>query len=148
MERVPRSINERRVFIDTSAFLAHIDRNDGSYIEAGAIVDRLIKGRYRLFTTVYVVVETHASLMRAINPSAARQFLASGLGGISLLRTSIEDEEQAKALILQRTDKSYSFCDAISFGVMQRSGMYLAFAFDDHFRQFGLSTPIGSADWP
>ncbi|TAK34901.1 MAG: PIN domain-containing protein [Chloroflexota bacterium] len=148
MERVPRSINERRVFVDTSAFLAHIDRKDGSHAEAGAVVDRLIKGHYRLFSTVHVVVETHASLIRAINPSAARRFLVSGLDGISLLRTSIEDEEQAKALILQRADKNYSFCDAISFSVMKRLGLYLAFAFDDHFRQHGFSTPLDHPNWP
>ncbi|MBI4319708.1 MAG: PIN domain-containing protein [Chloroflexi bacterium] len=148
MERVPRSINERRVFVDSSAFLAYLDRNDRYYPEAGTVVEALLKARYHLVTTMYVVVETHSSILRAINPMAGRQFLVDGLKGISLLPTNSEDEENAKTLILQRRDKGYSFCDAISFSVMERFGLYLAFAYDDHFRQHGFSTPINQPEWP
>ena len=134
--------------MDTSAFLAQTDRNDRHYAEAGIILDKLLQGRYRLFATMYVVAETHASILRAMNPWAGRQFLVEGLKGLALLPTTSEDEEQARVLILQRHDKDYSLCDAISFGVMQRLGLYLAFAFDDHFRQNGFSTPIGQTNWP
>lgn len=148
MERIPRSINERRVFVDSSAFLALTDRKDGRNQEAKGIITRLARGRFRLFTTMYVIVETHASILRAINPSVGRRFLADGLGGINLLPITSEDEEQGRTLILQRTDKDYSFCDAISFAVMNRLGLHLAFAYDDHFRQQGFSTPLDHQDWP
>lgn len=148
MERFPRSINERRVFVDTSAFLAITDHNDNNHREARFVVDRLVMGRYRLYATMYVAVETHASILRAMNPSVARQFLVAGLSAVSLLPTTNEDEDKAKTLILQRRDKDYSLCDAISFSVMERYGLYLAFAFDDHFRQHGFSTPLGQPTWP
>lgn len=92
MERVPQSINERRVFIDTSAFLAITDRKDSYHHDATAVLDRLAKGRYRLFTTMYVVVETHAGLLRAISVSAGHEFLIHGLDQISLLPIRREDE--------------------------------------------------------
>lgn len=148
MQRVPRSISERRVFVDTSAFLAIIDRKDQHFLEAQSISQRLVEGRYRLITTMYVVVETHASLLRAMNASIARRFLIEGLDEIGVVSVSNEDEEQGRILILGHTDKGYSFCDAISFSVMERLGLRLAFAFDAHFRQHGFSTPLDGKDWP
>ncbi|MBI2864202.1 MAG: type II toxin-antitoxin system VapC family toxin [Chloroflexi bacterium] len=148
MHRLPMSINERRVFVDTSGFLAYIDPNDRHYEEGGLAMDRLIKGRYRLFTTMYVVVESHAGLLRAISPTAGREFLVEGVNAVSLLPTPNEVEEQAKAVILQQRDKDYSLGDAISFVVMERLGLHLALAYDDHFRQRSFSTPLGRRDWP
>ena len=43
----------------------------------------------------------------------------------------------AIGLLRQHVDKSYPFCDAISFVVMQRLGTKRVAAYDDHFRQFG-----------
>jgi predicted nucleic acid-binding protein len=128
--------------------LATVDRKDSHHRTAQAISERLLAGRYRLVTTMYVVVETHASLLRAMNPGVARQFLDYGLDGITVLSVSNEDEDRARELLLRRTDKDYSYCDAISFTVMERLGLRLAFAFDDHFRQHGLSTPLDHGDWP
>jgi uncharacterized protein len=34
-------------------------------------------------------------------------------------------------------DKAYSFTDALSFAVMERLGISIAFALDQHFDQFG-----------
>ena len=148
MERVPHSINERGVFVDTSAFLALVARNDPHHSAAKAILDRLEQWRYRLFTINYIVVETHASILRAVSPQVGRGFLQNGLSVVTLLSTRSEDEERGKSLILGQTDKKYSYCDAISFAVMGRYLLSLAFAFDDHFRQHGFSTPLDRLNWP
>ena len=37
-------------------------------------------------------------------------------------------------------DKTYSFCDALSFVVMERLGITEAIAFDRHFREYGRVT--------
>jgi predicted nucleic acid-binding protein len=41
-------------------------------------------------------------------------------------------------LFYQYGDKDFSFTDAISFGVMERLGIHVAFTFDRHFRQYGF----------
>ena len=41
-------------------------------------------------------------------------------------------------MIERNTDKTFSYTDATSFAVMGRLGLKTAFAFDPHFRQFGL----------
>ncbi|MBI2953692.1 MAG: hypothetical protein HYY30_05215 [Chloroflexi bacterium] len=128
--------------------MALTDRKDGRNQEAKTVLTGLAKGRHRLFTTMYIVVEAHASILRAMNPAAGRQFLTDGLSGVFFLPTTAEDEENAKALILTQRDKGYSLCDAISFVVMQRFGLFLAFAYDDHFRQHGFSSPLDRQEWP
>ncbi len=53
-------------------------------------------------------------------------------------RITPEDEEKAGEIIRRYTYKSFSYTDATSFVVMERLGIKEAFAFDPHFRQYGL----------
>ncbi len=55
-------------------------------------------------------------------------------------RVSEDDERSAVALIRAHDDKSYSFCDALSFVVMDRLGITDAIAFDQDFRSYGRFT--------
>ena len=48
-----------------------------------------------------------------------------------------EDEEDASALLQSQSDKDFSFCDALSFVVMERLGIQETIAFDRHFREYG-----------
>lgn len=148
MARIPQTIQERRAFIDTSAFLAILDANDRNHPQAETVIDRLAEGRYFLFTTLYTVVEAHASILGALGRQEALKFLQLGLQGIQLLRPKGVDEERGRAIIAQYEDKDYSLCDAVGFAVMERRGCRLAFAFDGHFRQHGFSTPLDQDLWP
>lgn len=149
MDRVPRSIAERRVFIDTSAFLALIDGDDRYHEQASVALRRLERGRYRLVTTKYVIVETQAAILSAVGPAVARAFLRSALrSATDVLPTEPSDEERAEQILFSYIDKRYSLCDAISFAVMERLHIRLAFAFDEHFRQHGFVTPLSRDSWP
>jgi predicted nucleic acid-binding protein len=48
------------------------------------------------------------------------------------------DERKAREIIERYQDKSFSYTDATSFALMERLGLKNAFAFDSHFRQYGL----------
>jgi predicted nucleic acid-binding protein len=43
-----------------------------------------------------------------------------------------------RAIIYNYTDKEWSLADAISFAVMQRLRIDIAFSFDSDFRQYGF----------
>lgn len=52
-------------------------------------------------------------------------------------RAEKDDEDRAWKIIEAYTDKTFTFADAISFVIMERLGLRSAFAFDDHFKQYG-----------
>jgi AbrB family looped-hinge helix DNA binding protein len=54
-------------------------------------------------------------------------------------RVNEDDEVRARSVIVQYTDKTFSYTDAASFAVMERRGLRTAFAFDPRFRQYGFA---------
>jgi len=55
-------------------------------------------------------------------------------------RVRRDDEAAAMSLLRGHQDKTYSYCDALSFAVMERLGITAAIAFDRHFREYGRFT--------
>src|SRR5688500_12943071 len=111
-----------RVFVDTSAFFALLDRRDSRHENAVAILQRLSSGRSQLVTTNVVLLETHALLLTRVGRSEALRFLDSiDTGSVQVLRVSAADESEARAILRQYDDKYFSLADATSFAVMRRS---------------------------
>jgi predicted nucleic acid-binding protein len=71
--------------------------------------------------------------------SAGIQWLDEVLrpGGVHLMRASDEDFAAALRVYEQFADKEWSFTDCTSYVLIQRLKLQTAFAFDQHFRQFG-----------
>lgn len=133
----------KRVFVDSSAFFALLVAEDEFHAEARGIFQRAREERRMLVTTNAILLETHALLLnRARNGRAhALAFLdAVDLGFALVERVTDEDERRAKALLHAHADKTYSLCDALSFVVMERSGLDEAVSFDDDFRSYGRFT--------
>jgi predicted nucleic acid-binding protein len=61
-------------------------------------------------------------------------------GSMNVIRTEEADEQRARASIEHYQDKEFSYCDAVSFAIMERLDIREAIAFDDHFRQYGQFT--------
>ena len=57
-----------------------------------------------------------------------------------IVRVNDSDLQKATDIFFQFADKNWSFTDCTSRVVMERLGIRRAFAFDDHFRQFGNVT--------
>ncbi len=134
------SIERHAAFIDTSAFQALADENDGFHRDALRIQAQLVNNRWRLVSSNYVLAETHAALLRRVGRAAALTFLEQFLAGpIRLIRLKPEDEFQAISILRRFTDKDFSFTDAGSFVVMERLGIDQAFAFDADFVRYGFT---------
>jgi predicted nucleic acid-binding protein len=56
---------------------------------------------------------------------------------LDLVRVSDADLQRATDIFFSFVDKAWSFTDCTSRVVMERLGIQRAFAFDEHFRQFG-----------
>lgn len=136
---VPTSRREHWAMVDTSAIYATIDRSERDHADAQAIAARLARERWRLFTTNYVVAETHALVLIRVNRAVAERVLDElDVSPTTVIRATEADEQRARAIVKQYRDKNFSLTDAITFAVMERLGMDRAFTFDRNFAQYGF----------
>ena len=125
--------------VDTSAMYATLDASERDHAEARAIVARLARERWRLFTTNYIVAEIHALVLVRVNRAVAERALNElDASPTTIVRATEADEQRARAIIKQYQDKNFSLTDAITFAVMERLGIDRVFTFDRNFAQYGF----------
>jgi uncharacterized protein len=138
----------KRVFVDTSAFFAHLAAEDAHHAVARALFERAARDAWTLITTNAVVWETYTLVrVRAYNGrEIALRFLDAVEGGFcEVERVRLLDETRAMELLKQHSDKQYSFCDALSFAVMEQLGVSEALSFDSDFRSYGKIVLLSSS---
>ena len=130
-----------RVCVDTGGFYASLNRRDAYHREAARLFRRAQREHWFLCTTNFVLAESHALILARMGRDQAWNFLQATITGrTNVIRAEEADERQARAIIEQYQDKEFSYCDAVSFAVMERLDIREAIAFDDHFRQYGQFT--------
>ena len=138
--RTRRASQARRALVDASAYFALLDHDDANHAQARSISHHLIAEGWRLFTTSFVLAETHALLLNRLSQAIATRFLREmEHSPTTLVWVTPADVHRAKAIIYQYTDKDFSLTDATSFAVMERMGIPTAFTFDRHFAQYGFT---------
>jgi predicted nucleic acid-binding protein len=127
------------VFVDTSAYVALAVLSDQNRARATSIARGVARQRADLYTTNFVVAETHAFVLARAGRVAARRMLERIDRGSGLIvRVEPDDELNARSILDRYDDKDFSLVDAMSFAVMDRLGIRRAFAFDRHFSQYGF----------
>jgi len=133
----------KRVFLDSGGFFANLVPEDASHQRAARLFREAQDAGWELVTTNAVVFETHALLVNRVRDgrTVALRFLESVEAGLCRVeRVTRGDEASALRLLRAQTDKDYSFCDALSFAVMERLGIKEAIAFDRDFSDYGRFT--------
>lgn len=130
----------RRVFVDTSAFVALRNRAEREHDPARQTLRELVRERVALFTSNYVFSETYTALLVRVGRAEAiewgRRFRAGS--AVELVRIDADVEEDAWSILEQHGDKRWSHVDATSFALMAREGVDEAFSLDVNFAQRGL----------
>jgi len=128
---------EKEIFIDTSAFIAIKVEDDINHKKAQQFLSVIKEKRLRLHTTNFVLDEVYTYFCKshAVAIEMAELIMDNPL--ILLHRVAVEDEKRAVEILKTFKDKDFSYTDATSFAVMERLGINTAFAFDDHFTQYG-----------
>jgi predicted nucleic acid-binding protein len=138
--RTRRASQARRTLVDASAYFALLDTDDANHVQARTISHRLIAEGWRLFTTSFVLAETHALLLNRLSQAIATRFLREmEHSPTTLVWVTPADAQWAKAIIYRYADKDFSLTDATSFAVMERLRVPAAFTFDRHFAQYGFT---------
>jgi predicted nucleic acid-binding protein len=131
------------VFVDTGPFLARYLAKDGHHEKALAIWDSL-KGT-PLFTSNHVLDETATLIGRRAGHGFAAERIENIYASpdIEVLRSTESDEMEAMRWFRKFADQGVSFTDCISFALMKRRDIAVAFTFDEHFSQAGFRVSRG-----
>ena len=132
-------------FVDTSALLAVLDKDDEVHKEAKARWERLTAQQAALFTTNYVVLETIALLQHRIGVPAVRRFHDDVLPILTIDWISSVQHDHGMAALLAAGRRNLSLVDCVSFDAMRNRGLRHVFAFDKHFEEQGFTTELGYA---
>jgi hypothetical protein len=124
-------------FVDASFWIAFRGKTQAHHGRAVEIIRELRERRARLVTTYLTFAEIHAAFSRikSLRAQVVRDFTEGGPARIESPQNV--DYATAFTLLAKNEDKSFSFCDAVSFAIMKRMGIRKALSFDDHFRQIG-----------
>ena len=117
-------------FVDASAIVAMVDRNDRSHADAVDAYHGLQEANYLLFTTNLVLAEVVQLLNDGVG--VARQFLRDHR--LAVYHANEEDEARAVAMVMSsRSTRGLSYVDAVSLVVMEKLGIADAFVVDTTF---------------
>lgn len=131
------------IFVDTGAWFALFVPNDPDH----AAAESWIAGNTEPLVTTDYVLDELLTLMKMRG-----EFRRAIPVGTSLLEESIarlewvspSDVRAAWIVFSNFRDKNWSFTDCISRVIMERLQVHTAFAFDEHFRQFGTVAVVPS----
>ena len=128
-----------RVFIDTSAFLAILAKEDINHAPAKRIWTELIHKEATLSCTNYVILESFALVQRRLGLAAVKTFEEDIVPILHLEWVDEPLHQAGVAALLTARRRQLSLVDCISFETMRRLRIDTVFAFDQHFVEQGFT---------
>lgn len=126
------------LFVDTSAFLAVVDRGDENHPKADRAWKGLLEREEPMVTSNYVLVETFALLQHRIGLKAVRDFERDVVPVLAIRWVGEREHEAGVAAVLSAGRRRLSLVDCTSFEIMKGLGLRRCFTFDDHFKEQGF----------
>ena len=124
------------IFTDTGGWYGQAVPEDPNYLAA---ITWSLRNQQPLITTDFIVDETLTLLKsrghNALALALGEKFFSDSLATIYYLTE--EDIRVSWQVFTRYADKEWSFTDCTSKFIMEKLGITEAFAFDQHFRQFG-----------
>jgi len=127
-----------KVFVDTSAILAALDRDAGEHDRVVGAWNDLLDRKATLVSTNYIVVETTAVAQNRLGMKAVRALESSVWPLLSLRWITEETHRAAVSALLAADRRGLSLVDCASFEVMRRFGLQAALALDSDFSRQGF----------
>lgn len=133
----------RRVFVDTSAFIACTDQADQFNDDALDLLERLLDSRLPQVTTNYVLAEAYTRIRRKLGHQAAVKF-GDGIrkliadGELQVIYVDAAIDGAAWEIFKKYTDQDFSFVDCTSFAWLRQHPDSEVFAFNDDFLWMGF----------
>ncbi|NJL51948.1 MAG: type II toxin-antitoxin system VapC family toxin [Hydrococcus sp. SU_1_0] len=126
------------MLLDTSGLLCYLHQDEPQHQES---VQLLNSANKRSLTHSYVLAELIAlALIRRFPRHAVLSFVMDLLDNPDIATIWVDEQlnREALELLLDRQDKTYSLCDAVSFVLMRQRSITDALTTDRHFEQEGF----------
>ncbi len=127
-----------KVFVDTSAFYALMDRSDNNYKKAASLWTFILKGEFYLSTSNYVVLETVALMQNRLGFKAVNLWYRDVVSLAEFLWIDGSIHNLAIELWRSMGRRKLSLVDCVSFVAMRYHKIEKVFAFDKHFEEQGF----------
>jgi hypothetical protein len=130
----------RKVFMDTSAWIALINDSDALHKQAIEIIEQLYRQNCSLITTEFIILEVANELRNPTYRNRVVKYIndLKNKSNIRIIPANTEFLQTGWSLYSTREDKEWSLTDCISFVVMQENSITEAFTSDHHFEQAGF----------
>lgn len=125
------------VLADSTFWIALRNEKDKEHERAKILVRRVLNERNRLIVTPLIFAEVHATFSRSLilRDVVIKDFWQNPT--VTMEDLTHQDYREALDLLGRYRDKSFPFCDATSFILMERLHIKRALSFDFHFQQYG-----------
>jgi predicted nucleic acid-binding protein len=130
----------RRIFVDSSGWIALYNRRDANHERAAAAFASLKNSQIRLVTSDYIVDESLTHI-RAWGRHADAVTFGNATRGHPLVEWVDIDADiwsSAWEIFVRYDDKRFSFTDCTSFAIMRAQTIREVFTFDADFQQMGF----------
>ncbi|MEA3471271.1 MAG: PIN domain-containing protein [Thermodesulfobacteriota bacterium] len=131
-------MESERIFIDTSAHYALMDRSDSHHKQAVGSLTSLLEKDAHLLTSNYVILETVALLQNRLGFEAANLWYRDVLGVVEIMWIDQITHKLAFELWLSLGRRRLSLVDCVSFVAMRNYKVEKVFGFDRHFAEQGF----------
>lgn len=131
----------KRLFVDTSGWMAMTDAKDPLHDAAITSRDQWLEQGGRLLVSNYIVDETLTLIRMRLGLDAAEQWLdfISRSPRCKTEWITPELEEKAARWFFKWRDQTFSFTDCTSFALMREYGIKTALTADKHFTIAGFN---------
>ncbi len=127
-----------KIFVDTSAFIAWLDKSQTQHNDAKKIWGKIIENKDTLFTSNYVILESIALMQNRFGIEAVYELQETMLPLINIEWVDDIIHRTATSALLTASKRDLSLVDCVSFEIMRNLGIETAFTFDTHFKQHGF----------
>jgi predicted nucleic acid-binding protein len=126
------------VFVDTSAILAFIDRNERNHTQAVDLWGRLRHEGEMLVCSSYVLLESFALIQNRLGMDAVRDLQENLTPLFQVVWVDNSLHQAGIVVLLAANHRQLSLVDCVSFELCRRRGVDIVFAFDQHFVEQGF----------
>jgi hypothetical protein len=131
----------RKVFIDTSAFVAYFYSKDQNHFKAKQILEKIREKKTIMVTTDYIFDECITGILSNVGHRYALRAGEFILNSKIIEMVWLDESMKLKAweYFKKHADKKYSFTDCTSFVLMKEMKINDFFAFDGDFIKAGFT---------